>query len=90
MNLADGIQTLQTALLYSWRSSLVRRLLFMLIQFSGNALDLIFETGENDTSDTFIGISYMCVCVCACVCVHTYILTSAYLLVVGVEGYGYT
>ena len=44
------------------------RLLFIQIQFSGNALDLILETGGNDTLDMFIGIIYMYVCVCVCVC----------------------
>jgi len=42
------------------------------ILFSGNAVDLISETGENDTSDTFIRITYMCVCVCVCVCMYIY------------------
>ena len=49
MNLAYEIQTLQITLPYSRWPSLVIRLLFIQIQFSGNALDLILATGENDT-----------------------------------------
>jgi len=48
MNLAYEIQTLQIELLYSRWPSLVIRLPSIQIQFSGNALDLILETGEND------------------------------------------
>jgi hypothetical protein len=54
VNRTCEIQTLQTALLYSrWPSSVIRQL-FIQIQFSGNALGLIVETGENDISDMFI------------------------------------
>jgi len=95
MSLAYEIQTLQITLSYSRLPSLAIRLLFIQIQFSGNPLDLILETGENDTVDMFIGIIYMYIYIYIyiyrpwCVCLYTHSLTSVYLLIVGV-GYGYT
>jgi hypothetical protein len=80
MNLAYEIHTLQIALLYSRWPSLVIRLLFIQIQFSGNALDLILETGENYISDMFIGIIYMCVCMYVCVYIYIYIYIRLSLL----------